>query len=111
MPNISFRFKGEDYQPKSRVNSYIFDYPCATKYSCSPIEGTFIPGQYLLEVWGAQGGSFSGYPGGKGGYSRGFLTIKSTVKAYLFIGAEGTVMSGTNMRTYFSFNCGGIGSA
>ena len=65
----------------------------------------------MLEVWGAQGGSFEGYPGGKGGYSRGFLTIKSTVKAYLFIGAEGTRTTRTGMSTNFSFNGGGIGKA
>ena len=111
MSKISFRFKGEEYEPKTSVNTFIFEYPCSTKNTCFPIEGTFIPGQYLLEVWGAQGGSFDGYPGGKGGYSRGFLTIKSTVKAYLFIGAEGTRTSGTNEYTDFSFNGGGIGGA
>ena len=111
MSKISFRFKGEEYEPKTSVNTYIFEYPCTTKNTCFPIEGTFIPGQYLLEVWGAQGGSFDGYPGGKGGYSRGFLTIKNTVKAYLFIGAEGTITPETRMYSNFSSNGGGIGSA
>ena len=111
MPKISFSFQGKEFQPKTSVNTYIFEYPCDQKNECFPVECTFIPGQYMLEVWGAQGGSFDGHPGGKGGYSRGFLTLKSTAKVYLFIGAEGTVTPGPSMHTNFSFNGGGIGGA
>ena len=109
MSGLSFRFKGEEYKPITRVNTYIFDYPCDQKNGCFPIETTFLPGQYMLEVWGAQGGSFPSYPGGKGGYSRGFLTIKNSVKAFLYIGAEGTITPGKEMFSNFSFNGGGFG--
>ena len=109
MSDLSFKFKGEEYKPTTRVNTYIFDYPCPEKNECFPIETTFPPGQYMLEVWGAQGGSFPSYPGGKGGYSRGFLTIKNAVKAFLYIGAEGTITPGKSMFSNFSFNGGGFG--
>ena len=108
MSDLSFRFRGSEYKPITRVNTYIFDYPCDFKNECYPIEATFIPGQYILETWGAQGGSFPSIPGGKGGYSRGYLTIKTTIKAFLFIGAEGTTAEG-NVFSIFSFNGGGNG--
>ena len=109
MSDLLFKFKGEEYKPITRVNTYIFDYPCPEKNECFPIETTFTPGQYMLEVWGAQGGSFPSYPGGKGGYSRGFLNIKKSVKAFLYIGAEGTITPGKGMFSNFSFNGGGFG--
>ena len=36
---------------------------------------TLTPGTYKLEVWGAQGGGTTDYPGGKGGYSVGTYTV------------------------------------
>ena len=40
-------------------------------------------GQYIIECWGAQGGSYSSYYGGAGGYSVGTITL--TKKFYGFI--------------------------
>ncbi|MCR4581915.1 MAG: InlB B-repeat-containing protein [Bacilli bacterium] len=47
------------------------------------------PGQYKLEVWGAQGGyrSSSGY-GGKGGYSAGTVTLTDE-NLYIYVGSSG----------------------
>jgi len=63
---------------------------------------TLAPGKYRLEVWGAQGGtgwingqidigyggSTTGY-GGKGGYSKGEITISTTQTIYIYVGGQG----------------------
>ena len=61
-------------------------------------------GNYLLEVWGAESGSYDGRSTGKGGYSKGVLGLKkdivlnsSTVipnsSAIIFISSNATVSS------------------
>lgn len=49
-----------------------------------------IPGTYVLQVWGAQGGSGGSYAGGKGGYSQGVLTLTSPRTVYVFVGGQGS---------------------
>lgn len=71
---------------------------------------TLPAGQYTLEVWGAQGGSYSTtYAGGKGGYSYGTLTLTaaSTI-LYLCVGGQGT-STGTSTSGSLSggYNGGG----
>lgn len=67
------------------------------------LEFDFPPGQYKLEVWGAQGGYRSSTTyGGKGGYAKGILTLKSITKAYLYVGG-----SGNTGGTAGGFNGGG----
>lgn len=45
-------------------------------------------GLYKLEVWGAQGGSISGYAtGGLGGYSSGYIELAKDNKLYVVIGS------------------------
>ena len=66
-----------------------FPYKCEDSSSCSPYYFTFLLGVYQLEVWGAQGGSISSQSG-KGGYSKGSITIKSKTKAFIHIGGRGT---------------------
>lgn len=53
---------------------------------------TLPAGQYTLETWGAQGGSYSTtYAGGKGGYSYGTLTLTATSTIlYIYVGGQGT---------------------
>ena len=109
MSGLIFKFNGSEYKPQRRVNTYTLNYPCQFSNFCLPIETTFTPGQYLFELWGAQGGSFTNQPGGKGGYSRGFLNLKNSVEAFLFIGAEGTSATTNPSVTEFAFNGGGIG--
>ena len=55
-----------------------------------------IPGKYLIEVWGAEGGvnnspvydgKFSGYSG-KGGYSVGTLNLKDETTLYVYVGGS-----------------------
>lgn len=46
-------------------------------------------GEYKLECWGAEGGSYSIYLGGKGGYSTGTLTLNEPTQIYIYTGGKG----------------------
>ena len=53
-------------------------------YTGSYQEVTLPAGQYKLQCWGAQGGSFdSTYYGGKGGYSTGILNLAKKKQPYM----------------------------
>ena len=43
-----------------------------------------------MECWGAQGGGNSSYPGGKGSYTKGTITIKANYAFYIVVGQNGT---------------------
>ena len=60
------------------------------------------PGRYKLEVWGAQGGNYSSYTGGKGGYSIGTVTLPENTNLYIHTGGTTTTVSG-------GYNGGGSG--
>lgn len=47
------------------------------------------PGYYKLEVWGAQGGSYSSYTGGYGGYSTGIVYFDANQQLYIASGGAG----------------------
>lgn len=70
-------------------------------------------GQYQLECWGAQGGNGSGntsYPGGKGGYSKGIITLNKKTNLYLYTGGQGlngTTYNSNGATTAGGFNGGG----
>ena len=62
-------------------------------YSCtsSVQNDTLSKGTYTLEVWGAQGGNYnSSYVGGKGGYSKGTLTLTGDTNIYVYVGCQGS---------------------
>lgn len=63
-------------------------------------------GKYTLEVWGAQGGSDSN-AGGKGGYSKGDITLSSGGRFYIFVGSKGGEQRGTTQDG--GYNGGGYG--
>ena len=42
-----------------------------------------------MECWGAQGGGNSSYPGGKGSYTKGTITIKANTAFYIVVGQNG----------------------
>ena len=85
------------------------------------------PGTYTLEVWGAQGGSAadigeSGGTGGKGGYSKGDITLLETTTLYLKSGGAsyfneaipsdvGGFNGGGDSCLYDAFNSGGGGAS
>ena len=109
MKELKFFHNGAKFDPIINRNTYILKYPCSSKTDCSSIESTLPAGQYLLETWGAQGGSMEKYQGGRGGYSRGILNLRSNTKAFFYIGAEGVTVYSETTFTGFAFNGGGIG--
>ena len=67
-------------------------------YSCTKAvqSDTLSAGIYILETWGAQGGSYSTtYTGGKGGYSTGTLTLKESQNIYVYVGCQGSAHNTT----------------
>lgn len=70
-------------------------------------------GTYVLECWGAQGGNGNGntsYPGGKGGYSKGTITLDKKNNLYLYTGGQGlggTTYNSSGATTAGGFNGGG----
>ena len=84
--------------------------PIEIPYSGVVEEMTLTAGEYLLEVWGAQGGSYdTTNVGGKGGYSVGTINIKSSTKVYVNVGGEGKIGDSTTGGLVVSggFNGGG----
>ena len=55
----------------------------------------FADGFYKLEVWGAQGGTYSSYTGGYGGYSVGVINISEPDTLYINVGGAGSCKSGS----------------
>lgn len=82
-------------------------------YSGSAKSITLPKGQYQLECWGAQGGNGSGntsQPGGKGGYSKGIITLNKKTNLYLYTGGQGlngTTYNSNGATTAGGFNGGG----
>ena len=72
-------------------------------------EITLGKGTHTLEVWGAQGGSYSTYLGGKGGYSKGTLTLTEDTKAYVYVGGQPATVSTNRAVVSGGFNGGGNG--
>lgn len=76
-------------------------------------KGTFPAGTYKLEVWGAQGGSYSdasgSHSGGFGGYSVGTLTITEDTDFYVYVGGQPTPSATDATATPGGYNGGGAG--
>ena len=89
-----------------REGAFSSTYPCKDTTFCPEFEVTAYPGEYLLELWGAEGSTVDQAKGGKGGYSKGVLTLTSRHKLFINIGGAGRFVSGeTEPRT--SNNGGG----
>ena len=72
-------------------------------------EITLGKGSHTLEVWGAQGGSYSTYLGGKGGYSKGTLTLTEDTTAFVYVGGQPATVSTNRTVVPGGFNGGGNG--
>lgn len=68
---------------------------------------TLPTGQYQLECWGAQGGSYSSYNGGAGGYSVGTLQITEDILLYLYAGGQPATSTSSSVIIDGGFNGGG----
>ena len=91
-------------------DSFVYSYK---EENGSGVEQTFtvpVTGVYRLEVWGGQGGSYSSYLGGTGGYSVGEIELQKDRTLYINGGGAGdsltTVGSG---YLYGGYNGGGYG--
>lgn len=73
-------------------------------YTGSVQTATLTPGAYKLECWGGQGGTYSSYIGGYGGYSKGTITLTEATTVYISVGGAGSSSS-----TTAGFNGGGTG--
>ena len=96
-----------------RNKVYQFQYPCGEeKTYCAPLVGTFPRGLFLLEVYGAEGGTsenkdLQNAHGGTGGYSRGIIYISNPIQAFLTIGARGVNADETTKYSKITFGGGG----
>ena len=75
-------------------------------YTGSVQTATLDPGKYILECWGAQGGSYSSYSGGAGGYSIGTITLSQRTNLYIYVGGQLATQTSTG-ATSGGFNGGG----
>lgn len=99
------------------LSNQTFAYTGGSQYYKVPISG-----DYLLEVWGAQGGYAKGHPGhrtpdnqpisqipgGKGGYTKGKIRLLADQMLYIFVGGQGSHYTGTSTEVISGgYNGGG----
>lgn len=67
-------------------------------------------GTYLLEAWGAQGGSYntSYAAGGLGGYSSGKIKVPRDTRMYVYVGGQGSYGTNTTLTSTSNFSGGGF---
>ena len=83
---------------------YAYNYIGGVQTFTAPIKG-----KYKVELWGAQGSTVaSSYPGGKGSYTSGNISLNLNTNLYVYVGQGGTRYNGTNKRDIF--NGGGNGN-
>ena len=95
---------------KTRFENLVWDFPYEGKQHVFDVP---LSGVYILEVWGAQGGSatISGTnTGGYGGYSIGTTTLTKGEKLYINVGGQGAGNNGSsNVNIAGGYNGGGYG--
>ena len=83
---------------------YRFPYPCDdSEYEeCHPHTVKLLPGIYLFQAWGAQGGGINTIPvmGGKGGYASGILKINIPKTFYVYVGHYGSSWNDPDKYAY-----------
>ena len=95
----------------------IYEYQCTSTTECHPITIELVRGRYLLECYGASGGtgltnSEYKYHGGYGAYASGILNLEEKTTFYLYIGGRGE--DGVNdhsVKPKGGWNGGGNGGA
>ena len=89
-----------------KIYEHVFTYTGSVKSFTVPWDGN-----YTLEVWGAQGCSYSGdglnITGGKGGYSKGTKNISTGTTLYVMVGQQGQFQNSSNNYTASAWPNGG----
>ena len=87
-------------------NGQVYDFSYKER---EDVFNAICPGDYKLEVWGAQGGSYnnSNVFGGYGGYSKGEITLEQNETLYINVGGRGTGSTTNNTTTPGGYNGGG----
>ena len=71
-------------------DSYTYDFTGDIQMFTAPQTGV-----YKIELWGAQGGTINNsYPGGKGAYTTGELSLVKDDKIYIYVGEQPTTNNG-----------------
>ena len=94
----------------------IYHYPCSSSTECYPLVIRLQRGTYFIECYGAQGGigmtdAEYVYPGGKGAYTNGILSLKETTKLFLYIGGKGDDANLETSKAKGGWNGGGNAGA
>ena len=68
-------------------------------------------GSYIMECWGAEGGSsgVTEYSNGMGGYTQGAINLSSGDNFYVYVGQQGSRVSGQDVYDGAGWNGGGAG--
>ena len=105
LSTIYFTDKIYDWNYVLASNYQTFAYTGAYQTFTAPRTGT-----YTLEVWGAQGGNDRlGAQGGRGGYSKGDITLSSGTVVWVYVGGQGTD-GGPNCSSSWESTGGGGGT-
>ena len=94
-----------DLDTSNGGEEYLFD------YSGETVSKEFAKGIYVVEAWGAQGGSYyDSQAGGKGGYATGHLILDSDTTLYITVGGKGETLTTEHTKNPVGgFNGGGYG--
>lgn len=105
---------------------YLNDTTELNNYTCTEEIETFtapITGNYVLEAWGAQGGSttaivegsksLEGVEGGRGGYSYGVVNLNAGDEIYVAVGCKGQELKNAekNLTIAGGYNGGGLATS
>ena len=102
--SIWFKLNNKIYEIASNNIPDVMDFD----YTGS-VQSVDLPkGIYKFECWGAQGGTYSSYTGGAGGYSVGTITLTSDTTLYVYVGGQPAAQTTIGVTTG-GFNGGGNG--
>ena len=115
--DITYEYK-DNITPSAKINSFnfninlVFDivsyvvdtYDYTGNYEIFTAPHT---GLYKIELWGAQGGGFTDYEGGKGGYVSGELRITQNTEFYIYVGGNGVGVTEQYIHILGGYNGGG----
>ena len=98
--NLAFDGTNTNSQKSVAIGiEYTFDEPKEYTFKAPEM------GNYKIELWGAQGGSFSDeVQGGKGAYTSGIINLQKNTTIYIYVGQEGFLGDDS-----YTFNGGGTG--